>query len=225
MLMIIMHHCFGNSGGATTLNQNCPLVNYYGVRLIWPFLNVHVNCFVLISGYFLCKKNFKLSKVFTLWGSILFWSVSLEVISLLAGYRPGIREIIETVFPLSNSRYWFITTYILMYIMCPFINLAIEAMNKMQHLLCILTFFGVYILLQNVVFWSEFSYIDARDPGLFIFLYMVGAYFRKYPMKKHNWLVGYLIACSINAIWTELCAIFSDWIPVKSVSTIFSSSD
>ncbi len=192
MIMIVMSHCIGHD----IIPENMPTYNEFLISNVFSsLLLVHVNCFVLVSGYFLCTSEFRLSKWLKLWGTMFFWSVLLFGIMCLSGNAAfSVNELVKTVMPFTQQRYWFITTYLLMYMLIPVCNKAIAGMSKKQHLIALISFFGVFILLQNIIVWREFTSMNSRDPIFFLFLYFVAAYVRKYPFKrKYPWFLGYML--------------------------------
>ena len=89
-----------------------------------------------------------------------------------------------------------------MYFLTPFLNAAIHSMTRKQHAAFLVTYFVIYIALQNLVFWREFTSVNSSSPLFFAFLYMVAAYIRLYPPhRKHRWLLLYISTCAFVAIW------------------------
>lgn len=199
MFLIVLGHSIVH--GQVTEHVPIFSVNYFLTYILYALLIVHVNCFVLLSGYFQCEKEASLSKVISLWGHIFFWSVACYLVFVVIGQEPfSIKSIIKAALPFTQQRYWFATTYLLMYALCPFINKLIRAMDQRQHAGCLAVFFLVFILLQNLVFWREFTAVNGSSPLFFVFLYMTAAYVRRYPpQKKHPWFLGYLLLCAVGA--------------------------
>lgn len=181
--------------------ENTPLfsVSYFSSNLLMAFLNVHVNCFVLLSGYFLSTKKFRLNKVLELWLQMFFWSIILYItIMMIQGSPFELKELAKSVMPFTQQRYWFMTTYLLMYFLTPFLNITISTMTKRQYKLILLIYFIIFICFQNVIIWRNFTSVSASDPLFFCFLYLIGAYFRRYPIQRRvPWLLIY-ITCSIT---------------------------
>lgn len=175
--------------------------SYYLSNLLTAFLNVHVNCFVLLSGYFLSTKKFRLDKALDLWGQMLFWSIILYItIMMIQGSPFELKELLKSLMPFTQQRYWFMTTYLLMYFLTPFLNITISTMTKRQYKLSLLIYFVIFICVQNIIIWSNFTSVSSSDPLFFCFLYLVGAYIRKYPLKKKVlWLWVYIACCLITA--------------------------
>ena len=206
MFLIVLGHsmCHGQVLDAVTANS----ANYFLVTAIYTFLMVHVNCFVLISGYFLCVQKFRLEKAISLWTQAFFWSTLLYVLLSVFGVIPfGIKNFIKALLPFTQQRYWFVTSYLLMYFLTPFLNAAIHSMTRKQHATFLVTYFMVYIALQNLVFWREFTSVNSSSPLFFAFLYVVAAYIRLYPpRRKHRWFLLYLLTCAFVTAWKFVIA-------------------
>lgn len=65
------------------------------------------------------------------------------------------------------------------------------------------SFFIIYIALQNLCFWERFTATDSYDPLFFAYLYMIAAYFRRYPARRTRgqYLLGYCAVCLFAAAW------------------------
>lgn len=121
MFMIIVLHILvhGGVGEEVTFLSG----NFILVWFLLACCYTSVNCFVLISGYFMVKSNFKIKKIIKLWGQICFYSLSIFIIFLC--FNENIMNLInyiKSIFPIITGSYWFATTYILLYIISPLLN-------------------------------------------------------------------------------------------------------
>ena len=218
MFLIVLGHAMVHGHVLDTLSPNS--INYYIVNILRAFLSVHVNCFVLISGYFLCTYKFRLSKVFFIWWQTFFWSVTLYIFVCISGIVPfEIESLLRACLPVTQQRYWFVTTYLLMYVLIPLLNAAIHTMSQRQHAFFIATFFFIYIVLQNLFFWKKFTSTNSYDPLFFAFLYMIAAYFRLYPAKRTQlrYFLCYFLVCLFSAIWKIGMGLFTSKIVGESM--------
>lgn len=218
MFLIVLGHAMVHGHVLDTLSPNS--INYYIVNILRAFLSVHVNCFVLISGYFLCTYKFRLSKVFFIWWQTFFWSVTLYIFVCISGIVPfEIESLLRACLPFTQQRYWFVTTYLLMYVLIPLLNAAIHTMSQRQHAFFIATFFFIYIVLQNLFFWKKFTSTNSYDPLFFAFLYMIAAYFRLYPAKRTQlrYFLCYFLVCLFSAIWKIGMELFTNKIVGESM--------
>lgn len=84
MLFIIIGHLFAHTG---IRNEVSFLSNKWIFTWALQALTVSaVNCFVIITGYYMAFGAYNLWKGLKLWFKVLFYSVSIWVILLLLGY-------------------------------------------------------------------------------------------------------------------------------------------
>ena len=89
----------------------CKFSSLYFIGLFINYLCiVAVNCFVLISGYFLVNREIDTKKLSKLWCQVLFYSL---LILLFASYYEivdfNFTLLFRTLFPITSNLYWFIS--------------------------------------------------------------------------------------------------------------------
>lgn len=132
MFLIVLGHALFHGKVLDALPSNS--ANYFIISILRTVLSVHVNCFVLISGYFLCMREFQLKRAILIWGQAFFWSIGLYIVLYFCGAVDlDLKSLIKACFPITQQRYWFITTYVLMYSLVPLLNAAIRAMSQKTH--------------------------------------------------------------------------------------------
>ena len=80
MLMIILLHSIDHSGLYETLVPGTSI--YYVEQFLYALVQVCVNCFILISGYFLVTSYFKLKKLGLLWVEVVFYALVIRVVMI-----------------------------------------------------------------------------------------------------------------------------------------------
>lgn len=188
MIFILIHHCIMFTG------QLAPprTVDQYVIWLLEIISVTAVNCYVLITGYFLAESTFKISKVFRLWLQVAFYAVSIGVIGafLNVDYICYIRYI---VFPIMSNHYWFVSSYLGLFLLSPILNALLHGISKrmFQYLLIVLT------LLLCVVSYVSDAYGCNNGFSLiwFIYLYMLAAYIRLYSVSFRSLSLGLLLGC------------------------------
>lgn len=131
MLMIVTMHFLGHGGVIRSFDD------VSAIQLICEFINgmcrVAVNCFILISGYFLIESKFKCEKVIKLGVEIWFYSILIYLILTLTGMvKVSFKDLIYAIFPISTNSDAFSIEYIIMYLLSPFMNIMIKGMDKKQ---------------------------------------------------------------------------------------------
>lgn len=199
MLMIIIGHII--MFHPSTLKPNSG-VDFYIGNFTRSFVMVAVNCFILISGYYGIK--FKIGKLFRLGSLTWSWSVILCFGAIFAGIQSfDVQQCIKLLFPIVSKQWWFITVYIALFILSPWLNQFVQKVSRDSYkkLLCVL--FACFCI------WPSFCYIInaqsiTNDAGYgivnFIFLYLVGRYIQLYFTDKYSSLIygcAYVI-CSLG---------------------------
>ena len=150
MFLIILLHSIDHSGVLEQAEFSSTAINLW-VRFTYMLTQVCVNLYVLISGYFLVKSKFRLQKLVALWLEVAFYSFIIKFVFMLVGYRPfSVASLISCLVPVFTGRYWFITIYFGLYLIFPFLNIAIKAMNKRQHTLLNIVLFALFSVMVSI---------------------------------------------------------------------------
>lgn len=191
MLMVTMLHFFNH--GQLIDNVTPGHYNWYLGNIVYSLCFVCVNCFVMLSGYFQCTSKFKLRRIVSVWVQCLTYSVCLYIISALYQGQFSVTELIKNGLVVTLERYWFVTSYLLMYALSPFLNSAIHAMGKRKHFACLCVLLGLFSVLANLVYIHDFSGIKGGYQVVwFCTLYLVAAYIRLYVPVNSNRRLRYL---------------------------------
>ena len=197
MFMILLMHCFLFSG---QLNKD--LFEDGNSEIAWiieSFAIVAVNCYVLISGYFLVNSSCNRKKVFKLMIQVLTYSLIIFIIFKLGmKYSISWKDTLQSIFPITLKTYWFITSYIILYLLAPFLNIILKNTTKkeMQFLLGTITLIS---WLSSFLYYLKFDVIDTtKGYGILwlINLYFLAGYIRLHVHEKNNkskYLLGYLV--------------------------------
>ena len=173
MILIIAHHFSVHS----IMPENISMLN----RLIFDVFaiggKVAVNVFVLISGYFMVKSKFKIQKLLMLIFQTFFYSIAIYIILCICGICTlNINQLFSYFFRFYN-KYWFMTNYLILYAISPFLNKIICSSNKNTLKLLIIC----AILLQTQILG-----VDLGNLIWFCTLYIISGYIRIYPNQFTN---------------------------------------
>lgn len=170
-----------------------------GLRTIAESLcNVAVDVYVLISGFFGIK--FKRKGLLSLLYQVTFFSLIVLIVNIILGNH-DITMFSEQLIP--GSAYWFVVSYIGLYILSPVLNTFVESVSKktFRDILCTyLAFVYIYgFIMGKGSFTGGYSLLS------FIALYMIARYVRLYPNRftsfnKSTDLGIYLIISSLIAV-------------------------
>ena len=167
MYMIVVGHCLFH--GRVTAKLGYGTVNYFLSYLIQSFSVVHVNCFVMLAGYFSIDREFQAQRLFRFWRQVVFYSV---LIGLICSVCIGVTgtDVIKAIFPVSSNHYWFASVYMGLSLLMPFAGmLAVQLTKKQyQYLLALLAlFFSVNHMIFRV---NTYGTYVGRELPWFLFL-------------------------------------------------------
>lgn len=198
MLMVIMLHITGH--GLANVDLRSHQSSYWLSMFLNTFSLVAVNCFVLISGYFLSSQTISARKLISLWTQVWTYSVTVYVIlCLIPGVDVQFRlsTLVECLCPLLSNQYWFFTCYFLLYLIAPILNKLAQSWDQKEYRNALAVLLIVFSLIPSVSIWGD-SFGTNRGYSLiwFTILYLIAAYLRKFDfhLPVHPAVV-YLIPC------------------------------
>ena len=120
-----------------SLPENGRPLDQIGVTAVFleAFCLVAVNVYVLISGYFLSEAQFAWRRVMTVICQTLFYTILIPPALALCGILPlseltDVYRLQKGVFPVQSGHYWFVSAYVVMCLLSPFLNEGINASGK-----------------------------------------------------------------------------------------------
>lgn len=163
-----------------------------------------VNIFMLISGYFLIKASFKLSRLFELVLQTVFYSVLSFAVCFGIGlfyYKViDVYYILNIVLPIHMNVYWFVSVYIALYILSPLISAGVNAISQKQFKIML-----IILVIYESIFKSVLPVHLTIDNGGYDLLwcltvFLIGAYIRLYGIKFLNTASKGLVLYFISAL-------------------------
>lgn len=183
MLMIIGHH-FAYHG----LLKDAAGITLSSVWMQFIFMGgkIGVNLFVLISGYFMVNaKQLSVSKVLRVWIQVFLYSVLGYLIMVF--YRLVIthdfafdaQTLIHTLLPISFNQWWFASTYLVLFLFSPFLNMLIRQLDQRAYVRLLLIMFACWSVISTLIH-GDFQFNNLL---WFVFLYCFAGYLRLYANK------------------------------------------
>ena len=196
MLFVITEHLLPNISDIQNISAG---FEYYIANIVRSFCIVAVNCFVLLSGYFGIKM--KVKRIFRLDAVVWFWGITGLVLATVTGMNVlQVKKDILYLFPIITKRNWFVTTYIVLYLISPILNFVIEKLNKRQFQSLILLLVSIFYFIPTIDYTLNAPTVTL-DSGYgivnFVCLYFIGRYINLYlgNIKKVYARLGYFLSC------------------------------
>lgn len=183
MLFIVAHHYVVNSGlTAADGPIYADLLSWRSAFLLvfGAFGKTGINCFVLISGYFMCKSEITAKKFCKLLFEVEFYTMVIWFVFLLTGYEQfSLMGFVKALLPITNIGTGFSSCYLVFFLFIPFLNILIRNMSEKQHIKLLFLFTFMYILIGTIPkFGVTMNYVS-----WFVVLYGIGSYIRLYDKK------------------------------------------
>lgn len=199
MLLIIAHHYVVNSGLTATdgpIFENPMSGKSVFLLLFGMWGKTGINCFVLITGYFMCKNKITVKKFAKLLLEVYFYRFVIYAIFLVIGYSTfSLVSFTKLFFPVTNISDGFTGCFLMFYLTIPFRTLLVQNMTKKQHQLLLLLCGTMYVVIGTIPgFGIRFNYVS-----WFGVLFLIASYLRFYPMPgaENSKLWGGLALASV----------------------------
>ena len=199
MMVIVAHHFVVNSGLTSDtgpLTTNLTSANSIFLCLFGMWGKTGINCFLLITGYFMCKSQITIRKFIKLMLWIYLYQIIIYVAFLVTGYEIlSATRIIKLLMPVWGFNTNFISCFLGFWLTIPFWNILIHNMTRKQHLILIALLVGMYSFLGSIPkFDITFNYMT-----WFGVIYLIASYIRIYPSPcfENNFLWSMLTIASI----------------------------
>ena len=188
MFFIISHHLVWNSGLTSLYDYGHVTRNMEFFQLFGAWGKTGINIFVFISGYFLCTSSLTVKRFLKVFLEAKFYAVVCYIALLLAGYEVlSGKRLFMLAFELIRSvNISFTGTFLTLYLITPFLNKLIGALNQRQHASLI----GVLLTIYTVSATVLSQPLTYSELGWYVTLYLIAAYLRHYPMP---WMASRMI--------------------------------
>lgn len=210
MLMIITLHFNIHSKALLVLGEPASNVQIFAT-VLEAIAITGVNVYVLISGYYLSSSKVRLSKVLLLILQVYFYTLLISGAMMFVGaysVKPEdkLDRALRYLFPISSEHYWFVTAYVIMYVLAPVMNAAVNTLKRKQLKTVIIGLLTWFCFIKSIVPVKFGTDRMGYDFGWFICLYLIAAYIRKYNIvlfrdAKKSALV-YLISVVVIAAFS-----------------------
>lgn len=186
--MIVLMHLYLKGYGESIFNTSLGVFNYLVSQYILIISSVSVNCFVLISSYFLADREFSWKRIMSLWFQTAFYSAIFAVsFFFLEPGKHSVKEIFMGFMPVFNDTYWFVSRYLGLVCLAPFLSKAVFSLSKRQY-----RQFLIALIVVTCTFSAGLPYGDTMGAhkGMyliwFLTLFFWGGYIRRFVEKADS---------------------------------------
>lgn len=199
MLLIVAHHYVVNSGLGEVLQENPLSGRSIFFYLFGAWGKTGINCFIMITGYFMCKSQITLHKFLKLLFEVLFYNIVIYTIFVITGYEEISFNSLVNIIPGRILDTNFTSCFLVFYLCIPFLNILIKNLTQKQHLLLI----GLCLFIYTFHTTIPRTYVAMNYVSWFCVIYFIASYIRLYPNKYdnniHSWRGGILLCIFLSA--------------------------
>jgi len=203
MMMVVVLHYLGKGGLLDGLEKEGLGSVGFAAWLLEAFCIVAVNVYMMISGYVLCNSSFKLSRLLQLWFQVWLYSVAFGLIGAFTGIveetAVDTHYFLTLLFPVTMGHYWFLTAYIFLYLLLPFVGLAVKKMTKRQMQAAMVLLLLVFCVAKSVLPVRLEMDGQGYDCLWYLCVFVAAAYMRRFgcplPEKRGRGFLLYVACC------------------------------
>lgn len=180
MLAIVAHHYVVNSGVMSAINADGWTTRSVFYLLFGMWGKTGINCFVLITGYYMCTSQITLRKFLKLLLQVEFYNIVIYAIFVLMGYEQfSVKEAIKGLWLVQSVTDGFTACFLLFYLTIPFMNILIKGMSRKMHLLLVSYLLFIYSFLASMPMIT----VKSNYVVWFSVLYFLASYIRLYQPR------------------------------------------
>lgn len=203
MFFVIIWHFIGQGG---LLEHTEPgSVKFWALSFVQILTVCCVNLYGLTTGYLMCDKPFRLSRVVKLWATTIFWSVVVScVLFLVFPETRTFEELVSMFLPILRGRYWFFTAYFVVMMVSPVLNLVIRSLTKGQFRLLLAVLFLLFGVIPVGSLGNDVMRISTGHHfSWMVALYIIGGYLRRFAPEEgtKKWLAGYFLFAAAHLLY------------------------
>ncbi len=212
MLGIVILHVIGY-GGAQQVVDGVYTTQYWTTEFLFICAMCSVDVFALMSGYLsINKKNGSFYRTLELISIVAAFCfvITIGFVILVPEVYMYKSIMIKGFFPILSGRYWYITHFVPIMILQPFLNKMILSLTEKQHMkLCILLAL-IFTVAPAVAERDLFNFAQGYSFAWLLCLYVIGAYLKRSKIDSYNLKKRYLaLAFVVMAIALLLINMFS----------------
>ena len=210
MLLIVAHHSVFHSGVMEEMAQNplCAKSIFFYVFGMWG--RTGIDCFVLITGYFMCKSHITIQKYLKLLLEVIFYNVVIYGVFVAMGKQSfSVNELFWSIFPFREITCLFVPCFLLFYLFIPYLSILVSHIDKKMHARLIALCLVIYTLTVTL---PQFQ-VSMNHVTLYSVLFIIASYIRIYGLlprvSTRNW-GGITLLCMMLSIISVLCVVYCD---------------
>ena len=214
MFFIVIYHCLIrgiDEQYVFNIDNPISLFNLLFSELMLAISSISVNLYVMISGYFLVDLDFKMSRIVRLWVLTCFYSCIISVIMMSVGVTTfNTVSLCKSLFPLSTDSYWFVTQFVAILILSPFLALLMRQLSYRQYIYLLIGMACICLaIFPEFPLGRRYHVAHGNSVWSFAYLFLIAG-FIKHHIKRIN-KTKLLLLIFITTFMSIICEIYGGY--------------
>lgn len=227
MLLIVAHHFVLYANDLNMIDVNSIKSWFLNFLLVGGKFGVIL--FVLITGYFSCNQEYKNKKILKIFLHTEFISLVCLIFGIILKEELSVKILLKSIFPIIFNQYWFMSSYVVLFLLIPYLNKFIKNLSKKEFL----SFLIILSLFINLIPSITLSNFPFDNIGYLIYIYFIGAYLKLYYdisyKKKYKYIIlsiifyllAYLLTIGLKIAATNISFLVDKTTFYVSLNSIF----
>lgn len=214
MFFVVVLHVLGYSNMTTgaAYSRGVDMCYHFLDALSYPAIHIFALCgFSLMSRKMIATNQGQLLPCLKVWVPTWIICIIGLIIAIPLGIPFDMTDLIKTVFPFLGQGYWFVSAYISMILLTPFLNLLIQRLDKKGLLRLVLILFVLVSVLPTLP--GRFNWnSNYSSLTLFVLLYFMAALLNTLDLKRYRFIgLVLFVGCAVAnfLLWFGLKYILS----------------
>lgn len=206
MMMIVTLHYYGWTGLRSS--TDIPSYNRIIAQCLSSLSWCAVNAFFMISGFLIRNKEVSISgmliviRIVKIWAKVFLINAIIYLLAIIGGVIPiNVESLFCMMCPILSNRYWFITVFLLLTAVIPFIQNMLVRLSNVEVLilsLVLLTFDSIQPLFEHNGF-GENGYGFLHSLTCLLIGYTIKRYY-SVKIGRGGYFLVYIASCFVGVI-------------------------
>lgn len=199
MFLIVNLHVLSPGGAMARMQGNES--TYYACWFLETCAYCAVDCYGILSGYVGITGRHRPARLLELWLNVFFYSAGITLLYWIAA--PDLlmeNSLWKAIFPVSWGTYWYFSAYAGLFIVMPYLNKLVNALDEKERRRMILVMFLLFCVVTAVPKVNQSDFLQLVGGYSFVWLvilYLFGACIRTCSFKRWK---KYQYACVYFAL-------------------------
>lgn len=204
MIMIVMMHTLNQGGvlGSAKMWSAEYIVSWFLMAACYGA----VNSYALISGYVGWNRKWKPSRVLSVWAQVLFYTLVMAAIFLPTGaYEDTAGALKQSFFPIFMNHYWYITAYVALMVLAPFLNRGIASVTKREAICFVCASLVIFMVVPRATDLPVFGLSSGYSVLWLVICYIYGGLISRFGFGRSiPWYVLLIVYLVLTAVTSAL---------------------